>query len=349
MLIGEKVVNQANSQISSAMVKVAIILGITIFLFVLSQFWIKWTIIRPISIVSEHFTRIGQGDLSYPITVDNNNEIGQLCLKLQHMQRELSKTVATIRDGVKSINTGMLEIATGNVDLSTRTEQQAAAVVETAASMEQISATTKNNTDKAHQASAMVNDSAELALHGERLMSDMVQKIHTISRDAENVNEISNVIDSIAFQTNILALNAAVEAARAGESGRGFAVVATEVRNLAQRSAASAKEISALIQQATTSIHEGVELAENSGAMMGKISEAVRNINVLMEDISGASEEQSSGIEQIRVAVTQMEQVTQQNASLVEEIAATTSSVEEQSDMLNQAVAVFRIAPQTSS
>lgn len=349
MLAGETVVNQANSQINTSILKIAVILGITVLLFIGSQFWIKRSIISPISMVSEHFARIGEGDLSHPVQVDSTNEIGSLCLKLQHMQGELSKTVATIRDGVNTINTGMQEIATGNADLSTRTEQQAAAVVETAASMEQISATTRNNTDKARQASEMVNDSADMALRGERLMSDMVEKIHTISRDAESVNEISNVIDSIAFQTNILALNAAVEAARAGESGRGFAVVATEVRNLAQRSAASAKEISALVAQATASVNEGVELAEHSGAMMAKISEAVRNINVLMDDISGASEEQSGGIEQIRVAVTQMEQVTQQNASLVEEIAATTGSVEEQSDTLNQAVAIFRIAPQTSS
>lgn len=349
MLAGEAIVKQANSQLNISILKVVVILGISILLFILSQFWIKRSILTPLSVVSDHFTRIGDGDLSHPIQVDSKNEIGSLCLKLRHMQSELNKTVTTIRDGVNNINTGMREIASGNTDLSTRTEQQAAAVVETAASMEQISATTKNNADKARQAAIMVNDSADIALRGEHLMSDMVEKIHTISRNAESVNEISNVIDSIAFQTNILALNAAVEAARAGESGRGFAVVATEVRNLAQRSAASAKEISTLVAQAATSVNEGVELAEHSGAMMAKISEAVRNINVLMDDISGASEEQSGGIEQIRVAVTQMEQVTQQNASLVEEIAATTSSVEEQSEALNQAVAVFHIAPQTRS
>ncbi|SUX68252.1 methyl-accepting chemotaxis protein II [Citrobacter braakii] len=189
----------------------------------------------------------------------------------------------------------------------------------------------------------MTSESTEMALRGERLMSDMVEKIHLISRNAQGVNEISNVIDSIAFQTNILALNAAVEAARAGESGRGFAVVASEVRTLAQRSASSAKEISELVAKAAISVKEGVEIAENSGAMMADIAKAIRNINVLMEDISGASGEQSRGIEQIRVAVTQMEQVTQQNASLVEEIAATTGSVEELSAMLSQAVAVFQV------
>lgn len=343
MLIGEKIVAQTHVQFNNSILKVSVILVITVLIFFICNFWLNQTIIQPLKIVSEHFERIGKGDLSHPVKVSGNNEIGVLCLNLHNMQNGLRETVSTIRDGVESINVGMQEIASGNSDLSTRTEQQAAAVVETAASMEQISVTTKNNTDKSHQASVMTSESTEMALRGERLMSDMVEKIHLISRNAQGVNEISNVIDSIAFQTNILALNAAVEAARAGESGRGFAVVASEVRTLAQRSASSAKEISELVAKAAISVKEGVEIAENSGAMMADIAKAISNINVLMEDISGASGEQSRGIEQIRVAVTQMEQVTQQNASLVEEIAATTGSVEEQSAMLSEAVAVFQV------
>ena len=343
MLIGEKIVAQTHVQFNNSILKVSVILVITVLILFICNFWLNRTIIQPLKIVSEHFERIGKGDLSHPVKVSGNNEIGVLCLNLHNMQNGLRETVSTIRDGVESINVGMQEIASGNSDLSTRTEQQAAAVVETAASMEQISVTTKNNTDKSHQASVMTSESTEMALRGERLMSDMVEKIHLISRNAQGVNEISNVIDSIAFQTNILALNAAVEAARAGESGRGFAVVASEVRTLAQRSASSAKEISELVAKAAISVKEGVEIAENSGAMMADIAKAIRNINVLMEDISGASGEQSRGIEQIRVAVTQMEQVTQQNASLVEEIAATTGSVEEQSAMLSEAVAVFQV------
>lgn len=343
MLIGEKIVAQTHSQFNASIIKISVILAFTILIFIICNLWLNRSIIQPLRIVSEHFSRIGKGDLSHSIKVHNNNEIGLLCLNLQNMQNGLRETVKTIRDGVESINVGMQEIATGNSDLSTRTEQQAAAVVETAASMEQISATTKNNTDKSHQASVMTSESTAMALRGERLMSEMVEKIHLIRRNAQSVNEISNVIDSIAFQTNILALNAAVEAARAGESGRGFAVVASEVRTLAQRSAASAKEISELVAKAGISVKEGVEIAESSGAMMADIAGAIRNINILMEDISGASGEQSSGIEQIRVAVTQMEQVTQQNASLVEEIAATTGSVEEQSAMLSEAVAVFQV------
>lgn len=343
MLVGKNIVEQTHVQFNASILKISLLLAVTVLIFILCNIWINRTIIRPLNIVSEHFSRIGKGDLSHPIMVPGNNEIGLLCLNLQHMQNGLRETVSTIRDGVESINIGMQEIASGNSDLSTRTEQQAAAVVETAASMEQISVTTKNNTDKSHQASAMTSESTEMALRGERLMSDMVEKIHLISRNAQSVNEISHVIDSIAFQTNILALNAAVEAARAGESGRGFAVVASEVRTLAQRSASSAKEISELVAKAAISVKEGVEIAESSGVMMADIAKAIRNINILMEDISGASGEQSSGIEQIRVAVTQMEQVTQQNASLVEEIAATTGSVEEQSAMLSQAVAVFQV------
>lgn len=343
LLVGEKIVEQTHVQFNNSVLKVSVILMVTVLIFFICNIWMNRTIIRPLNIVSEHFSRIGKGDLSHPVKVSGNNEIGLLCLNLQNMQNGLRETVSTIRDGVESINTGMQEIASGNSDLSTRTEQQAAAVVETAASMEQISVTTRNNSDKSHQASAMTSESSEMALRGERLMSEMVEKIHLISINAQSVNEISHVIDSIAFQTNILALNAAVEAARAGESGRGFAVVASEVRTLAQRSAASAKEISELVAKAAISVKEGVEIAENSGVMMADLAKAIRNINVLMEDISGASGEQSRGIEQIRVAVTQMEQVTQQNASLVEEIAATTGSVEEQSAMLSEAVAVFQV------
>lgn len=343
MLIGEQIVGQTHAQFNSSIIKISVMLVFAIFIFLICNIWMNRSIIRPLRTVSEHFARIGKGDLSHTINAQNNNEIGVMCMNLKSMQEGLRETVKTIRDGVESINTGMQEIASGNIDLSTRTEQQAAAVVETAASMEQISATTKNNAEKSHLASTMTNDSTEMALRGERLMGEMVKKIHLISRNAQSVNEVSNVIDSIAFQTNILALNAAVEAARAGESGRGFAVVASEVRTLAQRSAASAKEISGLIARAAISVKEGVEIAESSGAMMADIAAAIRNINLLMEDISGASGEQSSGIEQIRVAVTQMEQVTQQNASLVEEIAATTGSVEEQSAMLSQAVATFQV------
>ncbi|EEE1598456.1 Tar ligand binding domain-containing protein [Salmonella enterica] len=308
-----------------------------------SLLWLNRLLINPLRVLSVHMERIGKGNLSLPVEVRNKNEIGQLCQSLQDMQSNLAGTVKTIRDGSESINIGTQEIAAGNADLSSRTEEQSAAVIQTAASMEQISSTVKQNADNAQQASGMISESASLAREGEQLMHEMVEKIHVISHNSQGIGAISDVIDSIAFQTNILALNAAVEAARAGESGRGFAVVASEVRNLAQRSATSAKEISALVEQAGSAISEGVHLANQSGEMMSKISGAVSDVNVLMEGISAASDEQSRGVEQIRVAITQMEQVAQQNAALVEEVATTASHVEEQSVHLTQSVATFQL------
>lgn len=321
----------------------AAVFVMVVVLFTGSLMWLNRLLLNPLRELSAHMERMGKGDLSLPVEVRNKNEIGQLCKSLQDMQSNLAGTVKAIRDGAESINIGTQEIAAGNADLSSRTEEQSAAIVETAASMEQISSTVKQNADNAQQASGMISESACLAREGEQLMQSMVEKIHDISQHSQGVGAISDVIDSIAFQTNILALNAAVEAARAGEAGRGFAVVASEVRNLAQRSATSAKEISALVAEAGSAISEGVSLANQSGEMMAKISGAVSNVNVLMESISGASDEQSRGVEQIRVAITQMEQVAQQNAALVEEVATTASHVEEQSVHLTQAVATFNL------
>lgn len=339
----DSAVKNSNNAYQTSWGTTSILLIIVALLFTGSLLWLNRLLINPLRVLSSHMERIGKGDLSLPVEVRNNNEIGQLCQTLQDMQSNLVRTVKTIRDGAESINIGTQEIATGNTDLSSRTEEQSAAIVQTAASMEQISSTVKHNADNALQASSMISESANLALEGEQLMQSMVEKIHAISHHSQGVGAISDVIDSIAFQTNILALNAAVEAARAGESGRGFAVVASEVRNLAQRSATSAKEISALVTEAGSAISDGVSLANQSGEMMAKISDAINNVNVLMESISGASDEQSRGVEQIRVAITQMEQVAQQNAALVEEVATTASGVEEQSTQLTQAVALFQL------
>lgn len=312
-------------------------------LFIGSNMWLNHFIINRLILLSTHIERIGKGDLSYPIEISSKNEIGRLFSVLQNMQEELIKIVKTIRTGVESINIGTQEIASGNADLSNRTEEQSAAIVQTAANMEQISSTVKHNADDAQQASYMINESVKIAQEGEQLMHDMVEKIHTINHNAQGVSSITDVIDSIAFQTNILALNASIEAARAGESGRGFAVVAREVRNLAQRSAASAKEISVLVTQVGSAISDGVGLANHSGEMMAKISHVISNINDLMSNISAASSEQSQGVEQIRIAITQMEQVTQQNMALVEEVATTAAHVEEQSTQLAHSVAIFQL------
>jgi len=337
-------VNQSRAAYQTLWGVTVALLVMVVALFISSLTWLNRVLIIPLRLLSTHLARVGNGDLSHPIEISSKNEVGQLFSALQDMQGGLIETVKTIRDGVGSIHIGTQEIATGNTDLSSRTEEQSAAIVQTAASMEQISSTVKHNADNAQQASHMISESARMAREGEQLMHDMVEKIHTISHNAQGVSAISNVIDSIAFQTNILALNAAVEAARAGESGRGFAVVASEVRNLAQRSAASAKEINALIAQAGSTIGEGVSLANHSGEMMAKISGAISHVNNLMDDISTASDEQSRGVEQIRVAITQMEQVTQQNAALVEEVATTATYVEEQATQLAQSVAIFQLS-----
>ena len=301
-------------------------------------------LILPLRQIAEHLQKVGRGDLRSEIAVRNSNEIGMLFASLRTMQQELSATVQQVRDGVESINHGTHEIAVGNADLSSRTEEQASALTETAASMEQITATVRQNADNASQAAGMVNQTAGIARNGETLMANAVDKMRVINDSARQVGDITSVIDGIAFQTNILALNAAVEAARAGEQGRGFAVVAGEVRNLAQRCATSAKEISSLVDGVTGDIAVGVRLVEQAGETMNAIVGSVNQVTSLMDNISYASEEQSKGIEQVGVAVTQMDQVTQQNAALVEEVATTAVGVEEQAALLAQAVAVFQLA-----
>ncbi|MCT4706597.1 methyl-accepting chemotaxis protein [Enterobacteriaceae bacterium H16N7] len=303
-------------------------------------------LVHPLKSVARHFEEIGKGDLTGDIKVDNHNEIGLLCEALQQMQSGLKETVTSIRQGAESINIGTQEIASGNSDLSSRTEQQAAAVVETAASMEQISSTVKQNTDNARQASDMFQNTAIIAAEGEVQMQGMTDKMNVISQSAQKMVDIISVIDGIAFQTNILALNAAVEAARAGQSGRGFAVVAGEVRNLAGRCADSAKEIGSLITESTQFIKEGTELADKTSSAITEINSAVSKANMMMESIALASEEQDRGVEQIRIAITQMDQVTQQNAALVEEVATTAQGVEGQANLLARTVSTFKLNPE---
>ena len=309
-----------------------------------AMWWLRNMLVRPLNIMRSHFDRIAAGDLATPIQVYGRNEISQLFASLQRMQQSLIGTVGAVRDGAESILIGLQEISEGNNDLSSRTEQQAASLEETAASMEQLTATVKQNADNARQASQLARDASTTAAKGGELAGDVVTTMHDIANSSQKIGAITSVIDGIAFQTNILALNAAVEAARAGEQGRGFAVVAGEVRNLAQRSAQAAKEIKGLIDESVSRVRQGSVLVENSGATMQDIVRSVTRVTDIMGEIASASDEQSRGIEQVTQAVTQMDQVTQQNAALVEEAASAAVALEEQAITLADAVSVFRLA-----
>jgi methyl-accepting chemotaxis protein-4 (peptide sensor receptor) len=309
-----------------------------------ATWWLRNMLVRPLNIMRNHFDRIAAGDLATPIQVYGRNEISQLFASLQGMQQSLIGTVGAVRDGAESILIGLQEISEGNNDLSSRTEQQAASLEETAASMEQLTATVKQNADNARQASQLARDASTTAAKGGELAGDVVTTMHDIANSSQKIGAITSVIDGIAFQTNILALNAAVEAARAGEQGRGFAVVAGEVRNLAQRSAQAAKEIKGLIDESVSRVKQGSVLVENSGATMQDIVRSVTRVTDIMGEIASASDEQSRGIEQVTQAVTQMDQVTQQNAALVEEAASAATALEEQAITLADAVSVFRLA-----
>ena len=309
-------------------------------------FGIKASLVAPMNRLIDSIRHISGGDLVKPIEVDGSNEMGQLAESLRHMQGELMRTVGDVRNGANAIYSGASEIATGNNDLSSRTEQQAASLEETAASMEQLTATVKQNAENARQASHLALSASETAQRGGKVVDNVVQTMRDISTSSQKIADIISVIDGIAFQTNILALNAAVEAARAGEQGRGFAVVAGEVRNLAQRSAQAAREIKSLIEDSVGKVDVGSTLVESAGETMAEIVSAVTRVTDIMGEIASASDEQSRGIDQVGLAVAEMDRVTQQNAALVEESAAAAAALEEQASRLTEAVAVFRIQQQ---
>ncbi|WGG50591.1 methyl-accepting chemotaxis protein [Rugamonas sp. DEMB1] len=310
--------------------------------------WFAYVITHSITAPLHKAVKIAQtvaaGDLSSNIDVRSRDEAGMLLQALKEMNASLVSIVGQVRGGTDTIATASSQIASGNLDLSSRTEQQASSLQQTASSMEQLTATVKQNGDNSRQAHTLALTASEVALKGGAVVSQVVDTMGMINESAHKIVDIITVIDGIAFQTNILALNAAVEAARAGEQGRGFAVVATEVRNLAQRSAAAAKEIKTLIGDSVDKVELGARLVEQAGTTMKEIVVHVRHVTDIIGEITTASSEQTVGIEQVNHAIAQMDQVTQQNAALVEEAAAAAAQLQEQSFALAEVVSVFQLS-----
>ncbi len=285
---------------------------------------------------------ISSGNFTNQIDLRTGDQ-GSLLANMEMMQKKLSMIIGEVRRGTETITVASQEIASGNADLSSRTESQASSLEETASSMEELTSTVKQNADNARQANQLVVSASSVAVKGGAVVSQVVNTMGSIKESSRKIVDIIGVIDSIAFQTNILALNAAVEAARAGEQGRGFAVVASEVRNLAQRSAGAAKEIKQLISDSVDKVDQGSRLVDEAGKTMDEIVTSVQHVADIMSEITAASQEQSSGIEQVNLAITQMDEMTQQNAALVEQAAAAAESMREQSGRLSDVVSQFRI------
>ena len=304
---------------------------------------LRHLLLRPLEQSVEQLEHVAAGDLTRALTATSNNELGRLISAIETMRLSLAESVMRVRDASAQIDTGSRELAAGNVDLAQRTESTATSLEQTAASMEQITATVKQNADNAgmaHQLAKAVSDTAD---RGSEMVCYVIEKMRDISGSSNRIGDILSVIDAIAFQTNILALNAAVEAARAGEQGRGFAVVAGEVRTRASRSADAAKEIRTLISNSQSQVGEGSELALQAGETMDEIAEEVLRMTKLVREIADASLEQSRGIEQVNIAVSQMDETAQQNAALVQQSSAATRSLEEQAQQLVEAMASFRL------
>ncbi|RKE39429.1 methyl-accepting chemotaxis protein/methyl-accepting chemotaxis protein-1 (serine sensor receptor) [Paraburkholderia sp. BL23I1N1] len=301
------------------------------------------SIVRPLAEAVRVAETVAAGDLTYRIDVTGRDETSQLLGALKQMNGSLVEIVGGVRASGESIGAATKQIAAGNIDLSSRTEEQAASLEETAASMEELTGTVRQNAENARQASALASSAADIANRGNDAVARVIGTMGEISESSTKIAAIIALIEGIAFQTNILALNAAVEAARAGEQGRGFAVVAGEVRVLAQRSSSAAKEIKALIETSVARVATGTELVNQAGSTMHEINNAVSRVTSIMGEIAAASGEQSKGIDQVGHAITQMDDVTQQNAALVEQAAAAAQSLEDQATRLNAAVATFKL------
>ncbi|ELX08195.1 methyl-accepting chemotaxis protein I [Janthinobacterium sp. HH01] len=304
---------------------------------------VRANVTRPLARAEEAARRIAKGELDVQLDIRNKDEIGLVLRALNGISNNLSGVVGQVRQGAEQIATASNEIAAGNLDLSSRTEEQASSLEETAASMEQLSSAVRQNADNAAQANQMALAASGVAAKGGEVVAQVVDTMGSINQSSRKIVDIISVIDGIAFQTNILALNAAVEAARAGEQGPGFAVVAQEVRNLAQRSATAAKEIKALIDDSVSKVDIGSKQVEQAGSTMQEVVVSVRRVTDIMAEISSASEEQRAGIGQVHEAIAQMDQVTQQNAALVEEAAAAAHALQDQAADLEQVVRIFKL------
>ena len=327
--------NQRNLLIAISLLAVALAVGACVA--------ITRAVSGPLGVAIDVARTVSQGDLRTRIRVDGKDETSKLLGALHEMNERLTTVVGRVRDASTSIAGAAREIAAGNMDQSQRTEQQAASLQETASSMEQLTSTVKQNADNAQQGSTLAANASSVAQKGSAVVGQVVSTMQDISDSSTKIADITGIIEGIAFQTNILALNAAVEAARAGEQGRGFAVVASEVRSLAQRSSSAAKEIKDLIADSVERIRDGSSLAGEAGKTMTEVTHAVARVTDIMSEIAAASSEQSRGIEQINLAITQMDNVTQQNAALVEQAAAASRSMEEQGERLSETVGFFRV------
>lgn len=320
-----------------------VLAGTAVLLGLLVAWRITRSVTAPVARAGAIAQQIAHGDLSQTIEIDRQDEVGLLLRELQAMQGSLRRMVTEVRSGTTSINSATEEIATGNHDLSSRTEKAAANLEETASSMEQLTSTVMHTADSARTANQLVASARASAAKGGAVVSEVVATMDRINASSKKIGDIIGTIDGIAFQTNILALNAAVEAARAGEQGRGFAVVAGEVRLLAQRSAEAAKEIKSLILESVERAEAGARLVGDAGTTMDEIVTGVQRVADIIGEIASAASEQSDGIGQVNVAVTHLDQMTQQNAALVEESAAAATSLRNQARQLSELVAVFRV------
>ena len=324
--------------------RLLLLLGVLVVLIgAVLAYLITRSITRPLKAALDVAATVASGDLSTTFEAASSDEIGDLMRALKAMNDALFMVVSEVQAGTRSIATASNEIAAGNLDLSARTEQQASSLEETAATMEELTATVRQNADNALQANQLALAASSIAAKGGDIVGKVVDTMGSIDASSRKIVDIIGVIDSIAFQTNILALNAAVEAARAGEQGRGFAVVASEVRSLAQRSAGAAKEIKDLIGDSVKQVNIGTTLVRQAGTTIGEVVDSVARVRDIMSEITSASQEQRVGIDQVNEAIAQMDQVTQQNAALVEQAAAAAASLQDQADALANVAAGFQL------